>query len=183
MSRKDKKTNHDEELKEFKDNLQDEQYSVETPSEEDSNVKYEEAIAEEKDRYLRLFAEFENFKKRTSRERIELFKTAGEEIMTALLPILDDFERALRELEKSGDESHYLGVKLINEKLRNTLRGKGLEPIEINPGDDFDAENQEAVTQIPAPNDELKGKVVDVIERGYRLADKIIRYPKVVVGQ
>src|SRR5690606_4500098 len=103
MSRKDKKTNHDEELKEFKDNLQDEQYSVETPSEEDSNVKYEEAIAEEKDRYLRLFAEFENFKKRTSRERIELFKTAGEEIMTALLPILDDFERALRSEEHTSE--------------------------------------------------------------------------------
>lgn len=189
MSKK-KKTTQEENLNEYENNLMDEQLeadeaaSDEKKSEQDADEKAQliEKLEQEKDRYIRLFAEFENYKKRTSKERIELLKTAGEEIMTALLPVLDDFERALKELERAEDDSLYTGVKLINDKLRNTLKTKGLEPVEVKAGDAFDAETQEAITQIPAPEDNLKGKVVDVVERGYRLADKIIRYPKVVVG-
>ena len=137
----------------------------------------------EKDRYLRLFAEFENYKKRTSRERVEMFKTAGEDVIVSLLPILDDFERALKEIEKMGGDNHFKGLELINNKLRETLRAKGLEQIDAKEGDAFDADSHEAITQIPAPNAKLKGKIIDVVEKGYTLGDKIIRYPKVVIGQ
>ncbi len=139
-------------------------------------------LEKEKDKFLRLFAEFENYKKRTSRERMDLFKTAGQEVVTALLPVLDDFDRALKELDRSGEEDLFKGVGLIYNKLKDTLAGKGLEEIEVSQGDTFDAELHEAVTQIQAPEDRLKGKVVDVIEKGYKLGDRIIRYPKVVVG-
>lgn len=142
-----------------------------------------EQVATEKDRYLRLFAEFENYKKRTGRERIELFKTAGQEVMVAILPILDDFDRALAEIKKSEDDDHFTGVNLINTKLRETLKLKGLEPIGTKQGDTFDAEVHEAITQIPAPSKKLKGKIIDVVEKGYTLGDKIIRFPKVVIGQ
>lgn len=137
----------------------------------------------EKDRYLRLFAEFENYKKRTSRERVEMFKTAGEDIMVSLLPILDDFERALKEIEKMEDDHHFKGVEIINNKLRETLKTKGLQLMDVKPGDTFDADSHEAITQIPAPEAKLKGKIIDVVEKGYTLGDKIIRYPKVVIGQ
>jgi molecular chaperone GrpE len=137
----------------------------------------------EKDRYLRLFAEFENYKKRTGRERIEFFKTASQEVMISLLPVLDDFDRALKEIEKTEDDSLSKGVELISNKFRETLRVKGLKPVETQQGDVFDAEIHEAVTQIPAPDDSLKGKIIDVIEKGYTLGDRIIRYPKVVIGQ
>ena len=137
----------------------------------------------EKERYLRLFAEFENYKKRTSRERIEMFKTAGEDVVSSLLPVLDDFERALKELEKSDDDGLFKGVKLISSKLLEILRSKGLEDIDVKPGDAFNVETHEAITQIPAPNAKMKGKIIDVVERGYTLGDKIVRYPKVVIGQ
>jgi len=140
-------------------------------------------LKRENDRYLRLFAEFENYKKRTSRERIEMFKTAGEDIIVSLLPVLDDFERALKELEKNGADGLFKGVELIHYKFRETLRSKGLELIEVNPGDTFDAEIHEAITQIAASEKKFKGKIIDVIENGYRLGGKIIRYPKVVMGQ
>ena len=143
----------------------------------------EELLAAEKDKYLRLFAEFENYKKRTSRERMELFKTASQELMTALLPILDDFDRGLAEIKKAKDKELLKGMKLINDKFKNTLVQKGLSEIEVKAGDAFDAEVHDAITQIPAPNDKLKGKIVDAIEKGYKLGDRIIRHPKVVVGQ
>lgn len=149
----------------------------------DEVEKLKNEVAAEKDRYLRLFAEFENYKKRTGRERIELFKTAGQEVMIAILPVLDDFDRALAEIKKSEDDEHFKGVNLINVKLRETLKLKGLAPIETQQGDTFDAEIHEAITQIPAPEEKLKGKIIDVIEKGYTLGDKIIRYPKVVIGQ
>lgn len=153
--------------------------AVESESvEETLNAK----IAEEKDKYLRLFAEFENYKRRTSKERLELFKTANEEVMSAMLPILDDFSRALSELEKQGESDHLTGVRLISTKLIDTLAAKGLEEVVIQNGDVFNADLSEAITQIPA-GDELKGKVVDVVEKGYKLGDKIIRFPKVVIGQ
>ncbi len=143
----------------------------------------EELIQLEKDKYLRLFAEFENYKKRTSKERIELFKTASQELMTSLLPIMDDFDRGLTEIKKVKDKELLKGMQLINDKFKNTLTQKGLTEIEVNKGDVFDAEIHEAITQIPAPSDKLKGKVIDAVEKGYKLGDKIIRYPKVVIGQ
>lgn len=152
-------------------------------SDENSVDKLEQELKAEKERYLRLFAEFENYKKRTSRERIEFFKTASQDLMVALLPVIDDFDRALKELDKNEDDEHFKGVSLINNKFVDTLKVKGLEPIGTEKGDNFDAELHEAITQIPAPSDELKGKIIDVIEKGYKLGDKIIRYPKVVIGQ
>mgnify|MGYP000545456282 CR=1 FL=1 len=143
----------------------------------------EELIQAEKDKYLRLFAEFENYKKRTTRERIELFKTAGQELMTSLLPIMDDFDRGLTEIKKAKDKELLKGMQLINDKLKKTLEQKGLTLMEVKAGDAFDADIHEAITQIPAPTDKLKGKVIDCIESGYKLGDKIIRYPKVVIGQ
>lgn len=142
-----------------------------------------ETLQQEKDKFLRLFAEFENYKKRTNRERIELYGTANQELMTALLPILDDFDRGLKEIEKSGDKHSLEGVQLIQNKFKNILEQKGLNRIEINHGADFDVDFQEAITQIPSPTDDLKGKVIDVIEQGYKLNEKVIRYAKVVIGQ
>jgi len=140
-------------------------------------------LDKEKDRSLRLFAEFENFRKRTAKERIELFSTASEGLMNSLLPVLDDFDRAFSEIEKSKHTNHLEGIILINNKLRETLKAKGLEVVETKSGDVFDADIHEAITQIPSPNDDLKGKIVDVVEKGYKLGDKIIRFPKVVIGQ
>ena len=140
-------------------------------------------LAKEKDKFLRLFAEFENYKRRTTKERIELFKTASQEVLLALLPVLDDFDRAMVEINKSEDELLAKGVELIHEKLKGTLVTKGLEVVDVKAGDAFDADFAEAITQIPASNDKLKGKIVDVIEKGYKLGDKIIRFPKVVIGQ
>jgi molecular chaperone GrpE len=144
----------------------------------------DEIIQAEKDKFLRLFAEFENYKKRTSRERVELFKTAGQELMTSLLPVVDDFERALTHIEENAEtEELRKGVLLIYQKLYNTLEQKGLSKIEIRKGDVFNAEFHEAITQIPAPTEDLKGKIIDCVENGYQLGTKIIRYPKVVIGQ
>ena len=140
-------------------------------------------IQKEKEKFLRLFAEFENYKKRTSRERIELFSTANQELMTSLLPVLDDFDRANQEIIKNSDDEIYKGVSLIQNKLFDTLKSKGLKTVEVNKGDSFDADDHEAVTQIPAPNEDLKGKIIDVIEKGYKLGEKVIRYPKVVIGK
>jgi len=137
----------------------------------------------EKEKYLRLFAEFENYKKRTARERIELFSTASEEVMTSLLPILDDFDRASAEIEKNKDDEIFKGIILIQNKFTDALKSKGLSLIEVKEGDEFSADDHEAVTQIEAPNAKLKGKIIDVIENGYKLGDKIIRYPKVVIGK
>jgi molecular chaperone GrpE len=139
-------------------------------------------LAKEKDKFLRLFAEFENYKKRTSKERMDLFKTANQEVLLAMLPVLDDFDRATVEINKSDDENLKKGVELIHEKLKSTLVSKGLEQVEVRAGDAFNADFAEAITQIPAPSDKLKGKIVDVIEKGYKLGDKIIRFPKVVIG-
>ncbi|PCI35001.1 MAG: nucleotide exchange factor GrpE [Flavobacteriaceae bacterium] len=141
-------------------------------------------VAQEKDKFLRLFAEFENYKKRTSKERIELYATANQELMTVLLPVLDDFDRGLNEIKKDGEDSElFKGMELIKGKFHSILEQKGLSKVEIKAGDAFDAEIHEAITQIPAPTKDLKGKVIDVIEQGYQLGTRIIRYPKVVIGQ
>lgn len=144
----------------------------------------QEDLAKEKDKFMRLFAEFENYKKRTTKERIELFKTASQDVMVSMLPVLDDFERALMHIEEDKEaEELRKGVLLIYNKLISTLEQKGLAKIEVNQGDVFNADDHEAITQIPAPSDDLKGKIIDVVERGYKLGDKVIRFPKVVIGQ
>ncbi len=151
--------------------------------EKDATEQLKEEVAKEKEKFLRLFAEFENYKKRTSRERIELFKTANEEVMVALLPVLDDFNRAINEIKKTENDEHLKGMELIKNKLFTTLSQKGLTVVETEKGDSFDVELHEAITQIPAPSDDMKGKIIDIVEVGYKLGEKIIRYPKVVVGQ
>jgi len=170
----------------LQDNVQETESNVEQPQAETSEKSeleiVKEQLAKEKDQYLRLFAEFDNYKKRTSRERMDIFKTANKEVITSLLPVLDDFGRALNQIEKSGDDNLTQGIELINNKLTETLRGKGLKQMEIKPGDDFDTDFHEAITQIPAPTDDLKGKIVDIVETGYLLNDVVVRYAKVVVG-
>ncbi len=169
-----------EEIKEEENNIDQTQEN----QQEATQPTTEELIEQEKDKYLRLFAEFENYKKRTSKERIELFRTANQELMTVLLPVLDDFERALTHIEDDKEaEELRKGVLLIYQKLIKTLEQKGLAKIEVKKGDTFDAEIHEAITQIPAPSKKLVGKIVDIVELGYKLGDKIIRFPKVVIGQ
>jgi len=142
----------------------------------------EELLAEEKDRNIRLFAEFENFKKRTIREKMEFAQYANTEMMISMLAVLDDFERAIKEIAKNGSEADLKGVELIYQKFKNKLIEKGLKPLEVNAGDDFNVDFHEAITQIPAPTEDLKGKIVDVIETGYQLHDRVIRFAKVVTG-
>ncbi len=144
----------------------------------------QDQLAAEKDKFMRLFAEFENYKKRTTKERIELFKTASQDVMVSMLPVLDDFERALTHIEDDKEaEELRKGVLLIYNKLVHTLEQKGLSKISTEKGDTFDADYHEAVTQIPAPSEDLKGKIIDIIEPGYKLGEKVIRFPKVVIGQ
>lgn len=172
------------------ENIENEQLQNENVSEHQeianpvltAEEQLEEDLAKEKDKFLRLFAEFENYKKRTSKERMDLFKTAGQEVLQAMLPVMDDFDRAMVQISKTEDENLLKGVELIYEKLKSTLVSKGLEEVEVKAGDAFDADFAEAITQIPA-GDDMKGKVVDVVEKGYKLGDKIIRFPKVVIGQ
>lgn len=175
------KKKESKEAEEIKDKETNQQETQEVSVEEQLKLE----LVQEKDKFLRLFAEFENYKKRTSKERIELFKTANEDLMTVLLPILDDFDRALNEIKKVKDEDKELfkGIELINNKLRNSLAQKGLSVIDAKGGDVFDVELHEAITQIPAPTDDFKGKIIDVLEQGYKLGEKVIRYPKVVTGQ
>ena len=141
------------------------------------------SVNEEKDKFLRLFAEFENYKKRTSKERLELYKTASQELMSALLPLIDDMDRAYLEFDKSKEEGLVEGFSLIKNKFSEILKSQGLIITKVNKGDEFDAEIHEAITQIPAEDKKMKGKVIDVIESGYKLGEKILRYPKVVVGK
>jgi molecular chaperone GrpE len=139
-------------------------------------------VDELNDRYLRLYSEFDNYKKRTGKERIELIKTAGVEILSEMIPVLDDIERAVKSNEKAEDiEAIKNGIKLIYNKFANSLTKKGLEPLEVI-GKDFDAELHEAITSIAAPSEDMKGKVIDEIEKGYLLNGKVIRYAKVIVG-
>jgi molecular chaperone GrpE len=141
-----------------------------------------ENLSQEKDKYLRLFAEFENFKKRNAKERIELFKTAGQDIISSILPILDDFDRAIVQIP-SEEKKNFEGFVLINNKLIDTLKSKGLKATETKLGDTFNAEIHNAITLIPIEDASQKGKIIDITEKGYQLGDKIIRFPKVVVGQ
>ena len=181
MSKKKKQSKPQEEDIAVKEQVESTEKEV-ADEKTDELTTVKEALETEKERYLRLFAEFENYKKRTSKERVELFKTASEDVMVSMLPVLDDFDRALKEIDKSEDDVLFQGVELINNKLREILKSKGLEPIGTQIGDVFDSEIHDAVTQIPAPSDDMKGKIIDIIEKGYTLGDKIIRFPKVVTG-
>ena len=147
------------------------------------DLKLEDQLKQEKDKFLRLFAEFENYKRRTAKERIELFSTASEEVMISLLPILDDFDRASVEIEKDLENETLKGVLLIKNKLFDSLKSKGLSLVDVKKGDEFNADDHEAVTQIPAPSKDMVGKIIDIIEKGYKLGEKVIRYPKVVIGK
>ncbi len=141
-----------------------------------------EEVALANDKYLRLYAEFDNFRRRTTKERIELLQTAGKEIVVSLLPVLDDFERAIKSMESATDVNAVKeGVVLVQNKLNNILGQKGLKPME-SIGTAFDADLHEAITNIPAPTDDLKGKVMDEMEKGYYLNDNVIRFAKVIVG-
>ena len=145
--------------------------------------KVDDSLKNEKEKYLRLFAEFENFKKRTAKERIELYKTANQEVISALIPVLDDFNRAYTEMNKKDGILDKEGIKLIYSKFNDVLKNNGLNKTEVKTGDLFDAEIHEAITQIPAQKEKDKGKIIDIVEVGYQLGEKIIRYPKVVVGK
>lgn len=144
---------------------------------EEEKAKY----AELNDKYLRLFSEFDNFRKRTAKEKLDLTVTASENVIKDILPVLDDFERALQNMEKNGNEADIQGVTLIFNKLKDTLKKKGLEEIEAM-GVAFNTDEHEALTMIPASEEEMKGKVLDVIQKGYKLNGKVIRFARVVVG-
>ena len=139
-----------------------------------------ESLKLEKEKYVRLFAEFENYKRRTAKERIELFKTAGKDVLSSLVPVLEDFKRAISQEGSNSDDE---GINLIFSKFNETLKNQGLIEVEVNLGDVFDAEIHEAISQIPAEEDSQKGKIIDIIQGGYKIGDNIIIYPKVVVAQ
>ena len=145
-----------------------------------STRELNESLKLEKEKYVRLFAEFENYKRRTAKERIELFKTAGKDVLSSLVPVLEDFKRAISLEESDSDDK---GINLIYNKFNETLKNQGLIEVEVNLGDVFDAEIHEAISQIPAKEDSQKGKIIDIIQNGYKIGDNIITYPKVVVAQ
>ena len=153
------------------------------PESENEVDNLKNQIAELKDKYLRLVADFDNFRKRSAKERLETIQTASKDLITSLLTVLDDSERAEKQMQLTQDiEAIKEGEKLVFNKLRTTLQSKGLRPMEAI-GSEFNPEFHEAITEIPAPNDSLKGKVLDEVEKGYYLNDKIIRFAKVVVGK
>ncbi|WP_026955815.1 nucleotide exchange factor GrpE [Algoriphagus vanfongensis] len=181
--------------KEVKDNQQEvveesaekevkaEETATEVQNEENPLAKLEAEVAETRDKYLRLYSDFENFRKRNAKERLDLIKTASEEVLRDLIPVVDDFERASKANEAEEDAQKIReGNLLIFNKLMKILENKGLKPMEDLIGNPFDADTQEAITQIPAPNEEMKGKVIDVVEKGYTLGDKVVRFAKVVTG-
>ena len=157
--------------------------SSKKPSLEAKLEELTHSVEQEKEKFLRLFAEFENFKKRTAKERLELFKTANQEVIASLIPVLDDFNRANQQIENGAETVDIDGFKLIYNKFSEVLKSSGLSSTTAKIGDAFDAEFHEAITQIPGPTEADKGKIIDIVETGYQLGDRIIRYPKVVVGQ
>ena len=164
-----------------KKNSDNKKSSKATPKKKSSSMKeLNESLKLEKEKYVRLFAEFENYKRRTAKERIELFKTAGKDVLTSLVPVLEDFKRAI---SLEGSDSNDEGINLIYNKFNETLKSQGLIEVEVSVGDIFDAEKHEAISQIPAQEDSQKGKIIDIIQGGYKIGDNIITYPKVVVAQ
>ncbi|MBS1486469.1 MAG: nucleotide exchange factor GrpE [Bacteroidetes bacterium] len=147
----------------------------------DPSKKMQDELAEAKDKYVRLYAEFDNFRKRNAKEKLDLISSANEQLLKALLPVVDDFERAEKSWKEKNDKE-WEGFILIQNKFKKVLEQYSVKAMDISPGSDFNLDLHEAVTQIPAPNDQLKGKIVDVLEKGYLLGEKVIRFAKVVVG-
>ena len=163
--------------------VQEENNNNKQSTDTDKTAEYEATIADLKDKYLRQAAEFDNYRKRVLKEKSELIQNGGESVISSLLPIIDDFERALQNMKKSDDTAALKeGVELIYQKFMKTLESNGLKTIETKEAD-FNTDFHEAVAMIPAPNDESKGKVVDCGQKGYKLNDKVIRHAKVAVGQ
>lgn len=182
MSNNEELNNNQEQLNVEGENTSAESQENNTTSANEAVRDFEAELKEKDDKYLRLYAEFENYKRRTSAERIELFKTAGQEIMLAMIPVLDDIERALKAMETATDISSVKeGIELVSHKFKNTLVSKGLKPME-SVGQPFNADLHEAITNIPAPTEDMKDKVIDEVEKGYYLGEKVIRYAKVIVG-
>ncbi len=179
-----KETQQTEPIDENVVNTTDENAAETSPltEQEQENIKLKAEIEEQKDKYLRLMAEFDNYRRRTSKERLELIQTAGKDVIVSMLEVLDDIDRAEKQMVNSNDfEIQKEGIQLVFNKVRSTMQGKGVKPLEsINT--DFDVEKHEAITEIPAPNNSLKGKVLDEVQKGYFLNDKLIRFAKVVVG-
>ncbi|MFC3978136.1 nucleotide exchange factor GrpE [Belliella kenyensis] len=172
-----------EELKNSEEGQQETNSTKEDQKDTTEVEKLSAEVQELKDKYLRLYSEFENFRRRTAKEKLDLIKTASEEMMSAIIPVVDDFERAFKANETEEDASKVReGNQLVFNKFQKVLESKGLKPMEGLIGEPFDAETQEAITQIPAPNEEMKGKVIDVVEKGYTLGEKVVRYAKVVIG-
>jgi molecular chaperone GrpE len=147
------------------------------------NAELKQKVEELNDQYLRLMAEFDNARKRNTKERIELFKTAGQDVIQAMLPVLDDFDRAVKQMETAHDINAVKeGVLLIQNKMKSILEHRGLQEMK-SIGNDFNVEHHEAITEVPAPDENMKGKVIDEVEKGYSLNDKIIRFAKVIVGK
>ena len=171
-------------IKEEVENKSEEKESEEGDASNKELERLKDELAESKDKYLRLYSEFENFRRRTAKEKLDMVQTANEDLMTALIPVIDDFERAEKSFEDKSTDLGAVkeGVQLIHNKFKKVLEQKGLKAMEGKEGMDFDSEFHEAITQIPAPKKNLKGKVVDVVEKGYMLKDKVIRYAKVVIG-
>ena len=158
-------------------------YLNEPVAEESETEKLQAELQEQKDKYLRLMAEFDNFRRRTAKERLELIQTAGKDVIVSLLDVLDDCDRAEKQLATSDDIAlQKEGIQLVFNKLRTSVQNKGVKAME-SIQTDFDVEKHEAITEIPAPSEELKGKVIDEVVKGYYLNDKLIRFAKVVVGK
>lgn len=184
MSKDTKEKKKQEEVEQEVANEQDTQVLEEegNKTEEITEPTLEEQLGEAKDKYLRLYSEFENFRRRTSKEKLDLISTANKNLMSDLVPVLDDFERAMAASEESKDiDALREGMSLIQNKLNKLLENKGLKKMEVKKGDEFDDEIHEAITQIPAEKG-LEGKIVDVIEPGYTLGETVVRFAKVVVG-
>ncbi len=154
---------------------------AQAPLQEAPLEKLQTELAEQKDKFIRLYSEFENFRRRTAKEKLELIQSANEQLIKTLLPVVDDFDRAEKSY-KDKNEKELEGFFLIHNKFKKILEQAGVKLMEIKTGSDFNADFHEAITQVPAPAEELKGKIVDVIESGYLLNDKVIRFAKVVVG-
>ena len=179
---KKKKKEEDIDISGNENELMDEQQNVVAESEPSPEELFKQELGLANDRYLRLYAEFDNFRRRTAKEREDARKSEGKDVIVALLPVLDDFDRALRSMDNSTDVIAVKeGVTLIQNKLKNVLSQKGLKEMQ-SIGAAFDPELHEAITNIPAPSDDLKGKVVDEMEKGYYLNDKVARFAKVIVG-
>ena len=186
----EKKTEEQKEEKDLKDlNINEHKKTrskrtarISSKDKEVTKLKVE--LSEIKDKYIRLYSEFENFRRRTAKEKIDLVSTATEDLMIDLLPVIDDFERAIDSFESNNVDVETMkeGIQLIYNKLGNVTEKKGLKNMGTDPGDDFNSELHDAISHIPAPEKKLKGKIIDTIEKGYYLNDKVIRFAKVVTG-